>query len=146
MNLRNYGVAIGRLTKDPVSFTNSDGSRKVMLTIAAQDNFRSGPDKKKDSQFIEVEAFLSKDTKGDGVYGYMHKGDLIGVEYTVKSSSYEKDGKTVYAQSLMVQSVDLMEGKRTTDARQAKNAAAATDAAAPAPAAEQDDAPFGAEG
>lgn len=35
-NIRNYGVATGRLTRDVTVFTNKDGSRKIKFTVAAQ--------------------------------------------------------------------------------------------------------------
>ena len=134
MNIKNNGIVIGRATKDPKFFTNSDGSKKVMLTVAAQDNFR-GRDNKRGTQFVPVEAFVPAGTNGLGVYDHIHAGDLIGVEYSVRSSQYEKNGETVYSIALQVQSVDLMESKATTDARAAKKAEGA-------PAAAPDELPF----
>lgn len=151
MNMRNFGIVEGRLTKDPVVFTNKDGSRKIMLTVAAMDNFK-GKDGKKGSQFVQLEAFVSAKQTGNGVYGYMHKGDLIGLEYTVRTNNYTAaDGTPVYSQVLLVQGADLKESKTATDARQAKaaEAAAAADAPAPATPAEaaaapnKDELPFG---
>lgn len=134
MNIRNYGVVEGRLVKDPVIFTNNDGSRKVMLTVAVMDNFKS-KDGKKGSQFVQLEAFVSAKQTGNGVYGYMHKGDLVGLEFTIRTNNYtDKAGNPVYSQVLLVQGVDLKESKTTTDARQAKAAADADQNAAPAPA------------
>lgn len=143
MNIRNHGVAIGRLTRDPKVFDNTDGSKKVMLTLACQDNFK-GSDGKRGTQFVPVVAFIPKDKFGLGVYAYMHKGDLVSVEYNVRSGSYEDANKeTVYTTELYVQSVDLMENAATTQARAAQAAASA----APAPAAEapadEADTPFG---
>lgn len=146
-NIRNHGVAIGRLSKDVTVFKNKDGSCKVMLTLAVQDNFTS-KDGKKNSQFISLEGFIRADKAKDnnGVYDHMHKGDMIGVEYSVRTNNYEKNGETVYGQVLFIEAVDLMESKRTTDARQAKNAVAQSGAQAPAPAADaaaaSEDVPF----
>jgi single-stranded DNA-binding protein len=130
MNMRNFAIAEGRLTRDPAIFANSDGSKKVMFTIAARRNFKNA-DGKNDSDFIQLEAFVSADKQTNGVYDLMHKGDLVGVHYTVRSSTYtDKDsGETKYAQTLLVQEVDLKESKATTDAR-----AQATAVAAPAEA------------
>lgn len=140
VNPRNHGIAIGRLTRDPTVLKNVDGSHKVMFTLAVQNNFKSGPDKTKGTNFVAVEAFVSAGKEGLGVYDYMHKGDLIGVEYSVRSSSYERDGKTFYTQTLLVQSVDLMERKRTTDARHTKNDVKAQAADAdPVPPIDEDD-------
>ncbi len=151
-NIRNFGVAIGRLAQDPVVFDNSDGSKKVKLKLAIQDNYKSGPDNTKQTRFVEFDAFVSADkaTKsGLGVYGMIHKGDLVGLNYTLQPNTYEKGGETVYVTNLMVQSVDMMESKTVTAARAAKNAAAGEaegDAPAAAPEGETgvaDDAPFG---
>ena len=141
MNIRNHGVAIGRLTRDPKVFDNTDGSKKVMLTLACQDNFK-GKDGKKGTQFIPLTAFVSKDKDGLGVYAYMHKGDLVGVEYAVRTGSYtdENTKETVYTTELYVQSADLMENASTTQARAAQNAAGAV---APEAAPAEDATPFG---
>lgn len=127
MNLRNYGIATGRLTRDPQVFDNKDGSRKVLFTLAAQDNFRDRKDVR-NSQFLPFEAFISKDSftkNGLGVYALMHKGDKVTIQYTVKTPSFEKDGQTQYKVALVPENVDLLESKATTEARQAQNAAAA---------------------
>lgn len=146
MNIRNYGISEGRVSKAPVTFRNQDGSVKVMLTVAVQDNY-AGKDGNKGTQFINFEGFVRKDkVKVDangkeqlGVYDYIHKGDLIGIQYEVRTNNYkDKDGKDVYGQVLAIQQIDLKESKNVTDARQAKAAETDTDEAAPAP----EDAPF----
>lgn len=135
MNIKNFGTVIGRLTKEPVVFSNSDGSRKVMLTVATQDNFKNAGGER-GTQFVNLEAFVSNQTQGLGVYDYMHKGDMVGIGFTVKSNSYEKNGETVYSQVLQVTDVDLMESKTAQERRAAiaANAAAVAPKDAPAPA------------
>lgn len=130
MNMRNTGIAEGRLTKDPVVFKNQDGSRKIMFTIAAQDNFKSG-DGKNGTQFIPVQAFVSKDRADNGVYDLLKKGTLVSVEYQVRNNNYtDKSGNAVYDIVLLAQSVDLKESKSAVDARAkaAESAAAGQDA------------------
>ena len=135
-NMRNFGICEGRLTRDPKVFTNSDGSKKVMLNVAVQDNFKSGPEQKKGSQFIQLEAFVSNKQNGIGVFGYMHKGDMVGLGYTVRTNNYtDRDGNKVYSQVLLIQDVDLKESKTTTDARMAKRQSEGAGEPAPAPAA-----------
>lgn len=133
MNQRNFGIAEGRLTKDPVIFNNNDGSRKIMVTLAVQDNFK-GRDGKKGTQFIDLEAFVGAGQQSNGVFEYIHKGDLVGIEYTVRTNNYEKNGETVYGQVLFIQNVDLKESKNVTDARRAQGDAEPAAAPAPAPA------------
>lgn len=112
-NLRNVGRVIGRLTKDPVVFTNKDGSRKIMLTVAARDNFKA-KDGSTGTQFVPVEAFIPANKQGNGVYDYMSKGHMVGIEYEVRNNNFkDKDGKDHYEISLLIQAVDLMEPKKT---------------------------------
>lgn len=146
MNTRNFGIVTGRLAADPVVFDNKDGSKKVKVKLAVQDNFKSGADQTKKTKFVELDAFINADraANGLGVYGMMHKGDQVTLQYTLDPNSYEKDGQTVYVTNLLIQNVDLLESKAVTDARAAKNAAEAAAPAAPAAGATgvADDAPF----
>ena len=116
MNTRNFGIAEGRLTRDPYIAKNENGSRKVMLTIAAQDNFKSKDGTRK-SQFINLEGFIPANMP-NGVYDLMHKGDMVGIEYSVRTNNYTaKSGEMVYSQVLFIQSVDLKETKKSIAAR-----------------------------
>lgn len=123
MNIRNFGVAEGRLTRDPYIVENRDGSKKVMLTVAAQNDFKN-KDGKRDSAFISLEGFIpaGKDT---GVYTLLHKGDMVGLGYTVRTNNYtDKNGEMVYSQVLFIQTVDLRETKAAAAAHAAGSAAA----------------------
>lgn len=137
INMRNIGFAEGRLVRNPQEFANKDGSRKVKFTLAVQDNFKSkGTDGKaaKNSQFIQFEAFINKDRTGDTVYNLMHEGDMVGIQYSVRTNNYEgPDGKPVYSQVLVAENVDLKETKATVAARQAGKTATET-----APATDED--------
>lgn len=146
MNAQNFGIATGRLTRDPKAFANSDGSQKVMITVAVPNNYK-GKDGKRDTQFINMEGLVSKDRvkveNGEtklGVYDYMKKGSLVSVQYTIRTNPYtDKNGETQYPQVCFIENVNLLESKNVTDARQ-KNEAQAAEPAATAPEAE--DAPF----
>lgn len=125
MNIRNCGVVVGRLTKDPVVFTNGDGSRKIMVTVAAQDNYKNA-NNERGTQFVALEAFVSNKSNSLGAFDYMHKGDLVGFEYSVRSNNYtDKNGKAHYGQVLFIQSTDLMESRKAQAARATANAASA---------------------
>ena len=129
MNLSNFGIAEGRVTKKPVSMDNKDGSKKVFVTVAAQDNFASGADKERKSQFINLEGFVPKDRKYS-VYDKLEVGDKIAVQYRVETPSYEKNGETVYKTALVIENVQFKESMAEKTARQARHAAdaAAADA------------------
>lgn len=141
INTSNFGIAQGRLTKDPVFFDNKDGSKKVMITVAAQDSFKNAAGERT-TQFIQLEGFISNKSNGIGVYAYMHKGDMVNVAYGVRTNNYEKDGKTVYSQVLSINGVQLLETKKSQAARTANAVAAEQVAAEAAAAVADDDAPF----
>lgn len=121
LNQNNFGIATGRLAKDPVVFNNSDGSKSVRLTVITQNNFK-GKDGKRGVTAVPIEAFIPSG-KELGAYAHMHKGDLVGIEYTVVPNNYkDKDGNDVYDITLLAKGADLKEAKSVTDARAAKNA------------------------
>lgn len=127
-NQNNFGVLNGRLTKDVKAFENKDGSRKVFVTIAVDNNY-AGADGKRGSQFINTEAFVPASVQGLGVFEHIHEGDLVGVLYHLESDQYTKDGQTVYAQKVVIDSVDFKEPRNVTQARLAQRTAKAAEAA-----------------
>ncbi len=121
-NLRNFGVATGRLTREPIFFDNRDGSRKVIFTIAAQNDY---PDKNGNykSQFIPLEAFIPAKWKSDGVYAYMNQGDMVSCSYTIQNNNYkDKNGKEIFDLTMLVDEIILLDSKASKEARQAKMA------------------------
>ncbi len=123
-NLRNFGVATGRLSKGITIHNNKDGSRKILLTVAAMDSYVD-KEKGRGSQFIQMEAFLPASQKTNGVYDYLDCGDLISVCYSVRNNNYtNREGTAVYELVLMVEEVALLESKSAKEARLAAKAAA----------------------
>ena len=133
MNIRNNFQIIGRLTQDPTVFENSDGSRKVRITLAAKDNFKDKAGEQ-GSQFLPAEAFISADNfkqYGLGVYANMHQGDLVAVTGQIQNNNYtDKNGTAHYDLVLHIETRDMMEPKSVTDQRAINRAVAAEDAAA----------------
>lgn len=106
--MRNLVTLTGRLTKDPVVFTNKDGSKTVMVDIAVQNSFVN-KDGKRDSQFIKTQAFVKSGAKSLGPYEHIKKGDLVGLNGELRSTSYisKSTGKPEYAQYVFLNSVDM---------------------------------------
>jgi len=141
-NLRNFGYAEGRLTANPVRFQNSDGSVKVKLTLAINDNYRKA-DGTFGTQMINFEAFVPADTQTGicnlGPYALMETGDKIGLGFSLKTNNYTNanTGEAVYDQVLSINTVDFKETPNEKAARKARKAqaqAVAVAAAANAPA------------
>lgn len=125
-NPANNGTLIGRLSQDVKAFANQDGSQKLMISIAVEDNFKSGPEQKAQTSFVQVEAFVGAG-KSAGGWDRVHKGDLIAVQFRVDARSYTgKDGKTVYPVKLVVEGFPtFLEPKSVTDKRLAQGAVTA---------------------
>lgn len=121
-NLNNYGVATGRLTSDPFVYQNTDGSQKVRITLAANDNYKNA-DGKRSTQFLPFEAFIPAD-RNPGVYNMIHSGDKISIAYTVKNNNYrdKNTNEMIYGIILQIEKISLEESKATTTARQAAKA------------------------
>lgn len=118
MNLSNYGVLTGRLAKDPLVFDNKDGSRKVKLTLAVQNNYRNKDTGEHEAQFIPVEAFIPADKQNLGAFDYMHKGDKITVQYAVKATHYtDVSSNEIYAVVLQIENVRLDETRTNTETK-----------------------------
>ena len=118
-NIRNYGIATGRLTRDPEVRINSDGSRKIRFTVAVQDSF-TAKGGKRGSQFLPMEAFITSDHSGNGPYDYMNEGDLVCCSYTINNNNYtDHNGQKVYALTLLVDDIALLETKASKEARKA---------------------------
>lgn len=117
MNLNNYGVLTGRLAKDILVFDNKDGSRKVKLTLAVQNNYRNA-EGIHEAQFIPAEAFIPADKQNLGAYDYMHKGDKITVQYAVKATHYtDVSSNEIYAVVLQIENVRLDETRTNTETK-----------------------------
>lgn len=123
-NLRNFGVVTGRLSKGLTVNNNRDGSRKIRLIIAAQDNYVDR-DGKRNSQFIELEAFIPASQETNGAYEYLDCGDMVSVGYSVRNNNYkDKNGRAVYSQVLMAEEAILLESRASKEARIAAKEAA----------------------
>jgi len=135
-NPANHAHIIGRLAQDIKSFPNADGSRKQLITIAVDDNFRSGAEKSIATNFIQLENFVPAGRNAGG-WDRVHNGDLIAVDYRVDAKPYtDGKGETHYPQKLVVDGFPtFLEPKSVTEARAAKKAVA-TAPEVPAPIAE----------
>lgn len=117
MNMNNYGIATGRLTRDPAIYQNADGSHKVKMTIAAQNNYRNKQTGERAAQFLPLECYVPVDASMS-VYDYMHKGDKITVQYTVRNTQYTNaENENIYGVILCIENIRLDETKSNTDTR-----------------------------
>lgn len=110
-NATNLVMVTGRLARDPKVFTNKDGSRKVLFTVVANQNFKNR-NGERGADAIQFQAFLSKDIKNKTVYDYINQGTLVSVQGTIRTNNYEKDGEMVYDTQILSENVQILMNPR----------------------------------
>jgi len=117
-NTANFGTLTGRLSQPIKEFSNADGSRKQLITLAVDDNFRSGSRREIATNFIQLENFIPAQSK-TSAWDNVHPGDLIQIMFRVEAKSYtDSHGRTHYPQKLIVQGFpNYLESKTVTEAR-----------------------------
>ena len=127
-NLRNFGIIEGRLAREISVFDNADGSKKILLNVAVRDSF---PDRNGvyNTQFVNLEAYVCADTAAHGLgpYAYIHKGDPVCFEYSIRSFNYERDGQIIYGQNLHIEQVMFKEMRNAVAKATAKSLFTKTD-------------------
>ena len=117
MTCKNLGTLIGRLADKPTVNENKDGSRKVYVTVAVEADYKDKNTGKRPVRFIQTEGFIPASKESNGVYDHMRKGDLVAIAFSVLPNSYEKDGKPVYTQKLIIEGVDLLQSAKHEEAK-----------------------------
>ena len=147
MNMKNFGVVSGRLTRDIEIKTNEAGIARGYINVAVDRNFKN-KDGEYDTDFLSFSVF-GKTAEFAGKY--FKKGSAIQVQFTVRSytKEVEVDGNKVNRTmiDLVAESVEfpLTQSKAERDASKG-NAEAPVEAPSNAEfaelAADDDDLPF----
>ena len=117
-NITNYGIAIG-IVSNIKRFDNKDGSRKYMISVATK-NAYTNQDGTVGTQYVRTEKLINKNATSDGVYGWLEKGMLVNLAYTVKSKDYtDNAGTKHYNTVLEIQQIDVLDTKATMEAKRA---------------------------
>ena len=83
---------IGRLTKDPELKYTSNGKGNTRFNLAVQRN-------KEETDFINCVAW---EKTAENIAEYFKKGSQIAVQGSIRTGSYEKDGRTIYTTDVWV--------------------------------------------
>lgn len=109
----NNVVLIGRITRDPELRKTQNGKSVLSFSIAVNRKFKT--DNGPDADFINVTAW---NHSADFVARYVTKGDLLGVEGRIETSTYQdKDDRTVYKTEVIADSVQALESKKEKESR-----------------------------
>jgi single-strand DNA-binding protein len=86
----NHIVILGRLTRDPEMRTTGTGVNVCNFTVAVDRDFASGPNKEKETDFIDCVAWRKT---GEFVGKYFRKGSMIAVSGRLEIRKWtDKDG------------------------------------------------------
>lgn len=86
----NHITIMGRLTRDPELRRTGSGIAVANFTVAVDRDFASGPNKEKETDFIDCVAWRQS---GEFVSKYFHKGSMIAVSGRLEIRKWnDKDG------------------------------------------------------
>ena len=98
---------IGRLVRDPELRYNTKNIASSSFTIAINRQFKN-EDGGYETDFIPCKAF---NKRAETIGKYLKKGDLVGIEGSIRTGSYEKDGQKIYTTEIFIDSVHFLSPK-----------------------------------
>jgi single-strand DNA-binding protein len=102
----NLVVMVGNLTRDPEVRYSQGGTAVAHINIAVNRSFtkEGGPD----ADFFRVTVFGKQ---AELVERYLSKGRKVGIEGRIENNNYEKDGQTVYQDSIIANRIEFLSPK-----------------------------------
>lgn len=100
----------GRLTKDPEVRYGNDNKAIARFSLAVDRKYKDNNGNYPTDFFYLV----SFDKTAEFVEKYLHKGVKILVEGEIRNNNYQKDGKTVYSDQIIANSVEFCESKNAS--------------------------------
>ncbi|MDR1292907.1 MAG: single-stranded DNA-binding protein [Clostridiales Family XIII bacterium] len=102
----NLVVLVGNLTRDPEVRYVQSGTAVAHINIAVNRAYtkEGGPD----SDFFRVTLFGKQ---AELVERYLSKGRKVGIEGRIQNDNYEKEGKTIYRDSIIANRIEFLSPK-----------------------------------
>lgn len=107
---------VGRLTKAPEDRTKGD-TKITVFTLAVNRAFTNS-EGKREADFIQIKTFKRL---AENCLKYLDKGSLVGVDASIRTGSFQKDGKTVYTMEVIADDVRFYEGKKDSNSDNTNN-------------------------
>jgi single-strand DNA-binding protein len=106
----NLVVLVGNLTRDPEVRYTQNGLAVAHLNVAVNRTFKKdgGPD----SDFFRVTAFGKQAELAER---YLSKGKKVGIEGRIQNDNYDKDGQTVYRDTIVVNNIEFLSPRHSGD-------------------------------
>lgn len=106
----NKVIMLGRLTREN-AVSGEENSKVVRNTIAVQRSFKN-KDGNYETDFIPIVAWGKT---GEFLEKHFKKGDAIVIDGSMRSGSYEKDGKTIYTLECHVNNIEFSLSRKTDE-------------------------------
>lgn len=103
----NSVILSGRLTKDPIGQSTTSGTSIARFSLAVP----RGKDKDGNEQ-TDYPNCVAFGKTADLVEKYTAKGSKVMVQGSLRTGSYEKDGRKVYTTDVIVDRIEFMDSKK----------------------------------
>ena len=113
----NHVILIGRLARDP-EVRYGDNSKPVARMTIAIDR---GKDKDGNDLGADFPSIVAFGKTAENIEKYLVKGRLVAVEGSIRTGSYEKDGKKVYTTDVYATRVQFLEKADSSSSSQQTN-------------------------
>ena len=105
----NHVVVAGRLTSDPVVEETENGKKVSSITVAVPRSYKN-VDGTYDTDFIRCTLWGGI---AENTCEYCKKGDIVGVNGRIQTSSYEtEDGNKKYAMEVVAEKISFLSSKK----------------------------------
>lgn len=116
----NTGIITGNAAREPKIFEHANGGATVKLNVYARNTFKSKTTGKVESEIVELTGYV-QDAKNLGVFGCIGSGDRVAVSYSLKTDAYtDKNGNKQYPLVARIDTVQLIDSKKESEARAAR--------------------------
>ncbi len=114
----NRVILVGRLTRDPELRKTTGGVSYCRFSVAC-DRRKKSDGENNTADFISCVAWRQS---ADFIHQYGQKGDLISVDGSIQTGSYtDRDGRKVYTTDVVADSVQKLEGRKTSGSSYSNN-------------------------
>lgn len=119
----NKAIILGRVGKDPEIKNFQNGGSIANFSIATSEEWKDKATGEKKSKTDWHNISCNNPNLVNVIQQYVHKGDMIYVEGKNRTRSWEKEGNTTYITEIIVDSIQLLGGKRNESAEGSKQSA-----------------------
>lgn len=103
----NKVILVGRLTKDPSELRGNE-NKVGHFTIAVNRNF-TNQQGEREADFIQIKTFKKL---AENCSKFLRKGSLVSIEASIRTGSFDKDGKKIFTMEVIADNVRFLDGKR----------------------------------